>query len=90
MPHVKKHGYERVEHYLRASSTCDDDYGVEGVPHVVLVDKKGIIQYIGHPMRTNLEEDIEKLLSNEDLAKAGGEEESKEEESGDYQQLSFE
>lgn len=91
MPHVKKHGYGRVEHYLRASSTCDDDYNVEGVPHVVLVDRKGKIQYIGHPMKTNLEEDIHKLVTtDEDLAHlAGGEEESKDE-SGNYQAMTFE
>ena len=43
MPHVKKFGYDRVEHFLKAGSSCDDLYGVQGVPHVVLVDKEGII-----------------------------------------------
>jgi thiol-disulfide isomerase/thioredoxin len=43
MPHVEKFGYGRVEHYLKASSQCDKDYGVQGVPHVALVDKKGVI-----------------------------------------------
>lgn len=55
MPHVKQNGFERVEHYLRAGSTSDKVYGVNGVPHCVLIDKEGVLQFIGHPMSTNLE-----------------------------------
>jgi thiol-disulfide isomerase/thioredoxin len=49
MPHVEKHGYQRVEHFVRAASDCSQVYSVNGVPHIVLVDQNGIIQYKGHP-----------------------------------------
>jgi len=48
---------------LKASSTCDEYYGVNGVPHIVLIGKDGTIEYIGHPMNTQLEQDIAKLLT---------------------------
>jgi hypothetical protein len=35
--HVKAKGWEKVEHFHRAGSSADEDYGVQGVPHVVLV-----------------------------------------------------
>ena len=36
--HVKKSKWESVEHFHRAGSTCSSDYGVKGVPCVMLVD----------------------------------------------------
>ena len=88
--HVKAKGWEKVEHLHRASSTCDDDYGVQGVPHVVLVDGKGKIVYVGHPATRELEKDIDTLLSGEKLtgqgtAPAGGAEADEEGET--YQDL---
>jgi len=53
--HVKAKGWEKVEHFHRAGSSADEAYGVEGVPHVVLVDSKGKIAYIGHPASRTLE-----------------------------------
>ena len=53
--HVKAKGWEKVEHFHRAGSSADEDYGVEGVPHVVLVDTHGKIVYIGHPASRNIE-----------------------------------
>ena len=62
MPHVEKHGYGRVEHYVKAASTCADDYAVRGVPHVVLVGRDGKVVYVGHPAATDLESQIAGLI----------------------------
>ena len=68
--HVKANKWEKVEHFHRAGSSCSEDYGVQGVPHVVLVDIEGKIAYIGHPAPTNLEENIETLLKGGKLGEA--------------------
>lgn len=80
MPHVKKHGYERVEHFVKGGSDCDDVYGVQGVPHCVLIDKEGVIQFVGHPSSTNLEKDIQTLIDGGKLNHKGDEEGKEEEE----------
>jgi hypothetical protein len=56
-----------VEHYHRAGSTADQEYGVKGVPHVVLIDTEGKVVYIGHPASRDLEKDINTLLKGEAL-----------------------
>ena len=71
--HVQVNKWEKVEHFHRAGSSCSQDYGVTGVPHVVLVDTEGKIAYVGHPARTNLEENIETLLKGEKIATAASE-----------------
>jgi hypothetical protein len=68
--HVKAKMWEKVEHFHQAGSSCSEDYGVQGVPHVVLVDIEGKIAYIGHPAATNLEENIETLLKGGKLGEA--------------------
>ena len=47
--HVDAKGWKSVEHFHKAGSSADDDYGVQGVPHVVLIDTNGKIAYAGHP-----------------------------------------
>jgi hypothetical protein len=37
--HVNNKGWKKVEHFHRAGSSCSEDYGVNGVPHVMLIDK---------------------------------------------------
>ena len=70
--HVQAKKWEKVEHFHRASSSCSKDYGVNGVPHVVLVDGEGKIAFVGHPMSIDLEKAIEKLIKGEKLDAAGG------------------
>lgn len=65
--HVKAKGWEKVEHFHKAGSSADEDYGVQGVPHVVLIDTHGKIAYAGHPASRELEKDIETLLKGEKL-----------------------
>jgi len=65
--HVKAKKWEKVEHFHRGASTADNDYGVKGVPHVVLIDTNGKIAFIGHPAERDLEKDIETLLKGEKL-----------------------
>lgn len=49
--HVESKGWKNVEHYhvRTAGCTADKEYGVNGVPHVLLVDTKGKIVFMGHP-----------------------------------------
>lgn len=71
--HAEKKGWTKVEHYHVRTPGCsaDKDYGVNGVPHVLLVDTTGKIVYVGHPASRNLEEDINTLLKGESLTGEG-------------------
>lgn len=51
--------------------TADSDYGVQGVPHVLLVDTEGVIVFMGHPASRNIEKDIDALLKGEKLTGEG-------------------
>jgi hypothetical protein len=79
--HVKAKKWEKVEHFHRGGSSADEVYGVEGVPHVVLVDTNGKIAFVGHPASREIEMDIETLLKGEPLKgiSASGQEEEDEE-----------
>lgn len=54
-------GCVKVEHYHVSNGKCTaaEDYGAEGVPHVLLVDTNGTIVFIGHPASRKLEADID-------------------------------
>jgi thiol-disulfide isomerase/thioredoxin len=71
--HVEAKGWTSVEHYhvRTAGCTADKDYGVNGVPHVLLVDTKGKIVFVGHPASRDLEKDIDALLKGETLSGEG-------------------
>jgi Thioredoxin-like len=81
--HVKAKQWEKVEHFQRAGSTASADYGVTGVPHVVLVDGNGKIVFAGHPATRKLEEDIDTLLKGEKLKGEGVGGSGAEDEDGD-------
>lgn len=68
MKHVEAKGWMKVEHYHRAKSDCSDVYKVNGVPHVILIDKQGKIAYKGHPASRDLEKDFATLLEGGALA----------------------
>ena len=74
-------GWTKVEHFHRAGSTASNDYGVRGVPHVVLVDGNGKIAFVGHPAALDLEKGIETLIKGEPLGKSAG---GDDEEDGGY------
>lgn len=60
--HITEKKWEKVEHYWRSESTCSKTYSVNGVPHVMIIDKTGKIVFKGHPAnRSNLEEDFDTL-----------------------------
>ena len=67
--HVETKGWTKVDHYfIGGADKCKKDYGISGVPHVLLVDTNGKIVFKGHPAsRKNLEDDIDKLLKGETL-----------------------
>lgn len=82
--HVETKGWTKVEHYHVRNGKCvaDKEFGVQGVPHVALVDTTGKIVFVGHPAsRPDLEGDIDKLLAGEVItgkgttAAAGGDDE---------------
>lgn len=86
--HVKAKKWEKVEHFHRAGSSASEDYGVNGVPHVVLIDGNGKIAYAGHPASRDLEKDIETLLKGEPLkGVATGGDDDEEEDPSEYKEL---
>ena len=84
--HVETEGWIKIDHYFIGEAVkCKKNYGVSGVPHVLLIDTNGKIVFKGHPEdRENLEEDFDQLLKGallEDLASNDEEEEEESEES---------
>jgi len=71
--HVEEKKWMHVEHYWVRNHACtaDNDYGVQGVPHVLLVDTEGVIVFMGHPASRNIEKDIDALLKGEKLTGEG-------------------
>jgi len=70
--HVKNKGWENVEHWHRDKSDCSKVYGVNGVPHVMLLDKKGKIVFKGHPAsKKNLEQDMNDLMNDKEITGEG-------------------
>jgi len=58
-----------LEHFQIQSPGVMKQFGINGVPHVMLVDKEGHIVFKGHPsMRQDLEGDIMKLAKGEKLS----------------------
>lgn len=47
--HVEDKKWGSVEHYHRHESKCSATYGVQGVPHVMLIDTEGRMVFVGHP-----------------------------------------
>lgn len=69
--HVQKKKWKLIEHYLCAGSSCSQDYGIIGIPNVMLIDKNGVIVFKGHPSTRKLENDIETLLRDEIITGEG-------------------
>ena len=70
--HVDAKKWGAVEHYHRHESKCSEAYGVNGVPHVLLLDTKGRIVFKGHPAtRKSLEDDFNTLLEGKALTGDG-------------------
>jgi len=65
--HVEAKGWTNVEHYWsrNGKNNASEEYGVQGVPHCLLVDTQGKIVFVGHPASRKLEEDINALLKGE-------------------------
>mmetsp|Transcript_17366 Transcript_17366/g.26759 ORF Transcript_17366/g.26759 Transcript_17366/m.26759 type:complete len:132 (+) Transcript_17366:760-1155(+) len=68
--HVNKNQwYKGLEHYQIMNQQVMSQFQVKGVPHVMLVDKKGKIVFKGHPMmRKDLEGDINTLIEGKALS----------------------
>jgi thiol-disulfide isomerase/thioredoxin len=71
--HVNEKKWTSVEHYWVRNGACtaSDEYGVQGVPHVLLIDTDGVIVFMGHPANRDIEKDIDALLKGEKLTGAG-------------------
>jgi len=71
--HVNAKKWNTVEHYhaRNGKNTADQDFGVRGVPHCLLLDKAGKIVFIGHPASRNLEQDINDLLEGKTISGKG-------------------
>merc|ERR1719281_1940933 len=73
--HVENKGWTSVEHYWARSAGCKapDVFGVEGVPHVLLIDTQGKVAFIGHPAsRPDLVKDFDTLLAGGKLDGVAG------------------
>ena len=65
---VEKKGWDKVEHYLCGpESKAQEEFVVDGVPHVALIDTEGKIVFVGHPTERDLEADINTLLKGGQL-----------------------
>lgn len=78
--HVDNKGWGSVTHYHRAESDCSKVYSVNGVPHVMLLDKFGKIAYKGHPSGCDLEKEIDRLIAQEEPSADEKKEETEEKE----------
>lgn len=66
--HVNNKGWTSVKHYHRAKSNASEVYKVNGVPHVMILDKEGTIVFKGHPAnRKDLVKDFNDLLEGKSL-----------------------
>lgn len=80
--HVEAKKWTDVEHYHVRNGKCvaDKEFGVNGVPHVAIVDTTGKIVFVGHPAsRKDLVQDFNDLLAGkaitgEGTTSAGGDE----------------
>ena len=65
---MKNEDCDSPEHYHRAQSNASVEYGVDGIPYIVLVDGSGTIAYVGHPHnRKDLVDDIDKMINGEKI-----------------------
>lgn len=72
--HVESKGWSKVEHYHVRNGKCvaDKEFGVQGVPHVAIVDTNGKVVFMGHPAsRPNLVQDFDDLLAGKEITGAG-------------------
>lgn len=61
--------WDLIEHYYRDVSKCFEDYGINSVPQVILVDKEGTIAYKGPGFKSEkeYEESVRTLLEGNKL-----------------------
>jgi hypothetical protein len=69
--YVSDEKWDRISHFLLGDSSAHRDYGVQGVPHVILIDQYGKIVFIGHPASRDLEQDIDMILNGLKLTGEG-------------------
>jgi hypothetical protein len=62
-------GWDKVEHFLCGpeSKTWKEEFCIQSLPHVLLVDTEGKIVFRGDPSERDLEADINTLLKGEQL-----------------------
>jgi thiol-disulfide isomerase/thioredoxin len=71
LAHCESKNWMSVEHYHKAGSDCSEVYSVQGVPHVMLIDKSGKIVFKGHPASRDIEKDLNALKAGEVLTGEG-------------------
>lgn len=66
--HCNAKGWGNIEHYVMPDSTVRAAFGIQGVPHVMLIDKQGQVVFKNHPgYIVNLEKAIDMLLKGETI-----------------------
>ena len=71
--HIREKKWTTMEHFWtkNGKSVAEKLYGVQGIPHRLLIDKTGKIVFVGHPASRQLEEDINALLEDKALEGPG-------------------
>lgn len=66
-------GWDRPEHlYSPTHTDYMTTYDVQGLPHMIIVDKRGLIAFKGHPgVRKDIENDINELFNGQRLSGEG-------------------
>jgi tRNA(Ser,Leu) C12 N-acetylase TAN1 len=68
---IEEKKWDKVEHYQLQNDwehTLMKQYGIDGIPTIILVDKEGIIAFKGDPSDINLEQAINKLINGQSIS----------------------
>jgi hypothetical protein len=68
---IEEKKWDKVEHYQLQNDwehTLMKQYGIDGIPTIILVDKEGMIVFKGDPSDINLEQAINKLINGQSIS----------------------
>jgi cytochrome c biogenesis protein CcmG/thiol:disulfide interchange protein DsbE len=67
MDHINAKNWTNLDHYVQTDQRLPSKtFSVRGIPHVMLVDKKGVVVFKGSPYaRKDLEKDIFRLVNDQ-------------------------
>lgn len=63
---IEEKNWDKIDHYIDTEGVNFETFQFNGIPHVLLINKKGEIVFRGHPMEINLENKINELIDEND------------------------